>query len=98
MGEQLHKHLLRRVARFGWVSVKEIQRDGIHLVLIRFVDRAKRVAISPAATLDDLPDLRIAQMITIQLDGPSPEFLQVYAPAYDLSCHSRRHVLRKFFR
>ena len=76
------KHLLRRVARFGLISVKEVQRDGIHLVLIRFVDRAKRLAISPAATFHELPDFRIAQISSIPLDGPSPGFLQVYVPAY----------------
>src|ERR1700737_4298231 len=49
-----------RVACRSAVSVKEIQGDGIHLVLINLVECAKRLAISPAATIDDLADLGIA--------------------------------------
>jgi hypothetical protein len=53
---------LRDVTGRGCVAVEEIESDGVDLVLVVLVKRAEGVAISLAASLEDLgADLGLTQ-------------------------------------
>jgi hypothetical protein len=61
-GHQLQKNLLRDITSGGRVAVKEIKRDGVDLVLVVLVKSAEGVAVSAAASLEDLgADLGLTQ-------------------------------------
>jgi hypothetical protein len=61
-GHQLQKNLLRDITSGGRVAVKEIKGDGVDLVLVVLVKSAEGVAISLAASLEDLgADLGLTQ-------------------------------------
>ena len=60
---QLQKYLLRDVAGCGLISMKKVERDGIHTVLIYVVERTEGVPIARTARFDDLcADLAITQV------------------------------------
>jgi hypothetical protein len=51
--DQLQEHLLRHVVRRLGIAVKEIERDGIHAIFVRLVERTESVAVAAPARLDD---------------------------------------------
>src|SRR4029077_5304270 len=92
---QLEKDLLRHIARQSLIAMKEIERDGIHLVLIQVIERTKGVPIACAARFDDpCADLAIAQINHQPLRRTIEDLSSIFSTWSGLSMRLCRHPCR----
>src|SRR5258708_29958330 len=87
---------MRCTARRGRVAMKEIQRDGIHFILMRLIQRAEGLPVAPAASVDGFgADMALAQTQYQIIRRGGSAFSSVielarYATRYDMHDRSVR--------